>query len=218
MKKRIIAITIISVMVSLGVADDRLAAQDNQSFKELLEQRIKEKQQKQKQADKKEAIQKAQKEAKAQQQQKDTCGLIKEALFNYFEVWKSVASELSADLDFDMGDPPNDIQKNVGMHEFIDHKYEKCSFYFLDQILWDRNTSRKAYFKYKLGNNSKPYYITIYSTYYNPKITLPEVKSQWVQLYNRRHISQKTIVSLLDSKRLVKFKKDVKVFLLKNIQ
>jgi len=39
-----------------------------------------------------------------------------------------------------------------------------------------------------------------------------------VPLYNRRHISQKTIVSLLDPKRLVKFKKDVKAFLLKNIQ
>ena len=193
MKKRIIAIAIVSVMVSLGVADDRLAAQDNQSFKELLEQRIKEKQQKQKQADKKEAMQKAQKEAKAQQRQRDTCGLIKEALLNYFEVWKSVAGELSADLDFDMGDPPDEIQKKVGMHEFVNHKYEKCSFYFIDQILWDRNTSRKAYFKYKLGNNSKPYYITIYSTYYNPKITLPEVKSKWVPLYNRRHIYKKRL-------------------------
>jgi hypothetical protein len=141
-----------------------------------------------------------------------------EALSNYFKIWESIASELSADLDFDMGDPPDDIQKNVGMNEFINHQYEKCSFYFIDQILWDRNISRKAYFKFKPGGNSKPYYITIYSTYYNPKITLPEVKSQWVPLYNRRHISQKTIVSLLDPKKLVKFKKDVKVFLLKNIQ
>ena len=219
MKIRVIAVLIVSVMVSLGVADGQLAAaQDSQSFKTLLEQRIKEKQQKQKQETKEKADQKAQKKAEEKQRQTDACSLIKEALFNYFEVWESVASELGAELDFDLGDPPDDIQKNVGVHEFIDHSYEKCSFYFIDQILWDRNVSRKAYFKFKIGDDSKPYYVTIFSTYYNPKITLPEMKSQWVPLYNRRHISQKTIVSLLDPQRLVKFKEDVKLFLIKNMQ
>ncbi len=214
-----ITVFIVSVMVSLGVADERLAVeQDNQSFKALLEQRMKENRQKKKQEAHKEAKHKAKKEAEEKQRQRDTCVLIKEALFNYFEIWESVASDLGAELDFDVGDPPDDIQKNVGVNEFIDHPYDKCSFYFIDQILWDRNISRKAYFKFRIGNDSKPYYITIFSTYYNPKITLPEVKSQSVPLYNHRNISQKTIEGLLDDKRRVKFKEDVKLFLLKSMQ
>jgi len=179
LKKRMIVVFIVSLMMSLSATDGQLwAEQDSQSFKELLEQRIKEKQQKQKKAAKKEAERKAQKEAEEKQRQKDTCGLIKEALFNYFEVWESVASDLGAELDFDVGDPPDDIQKDVGMQEFIDHPYDRCSFYFIDQILWDRHISRKAYFKFNIGDSSKPYYITIFSTYYNPMITLPEVASQ----------------------------------------
>ncbi len=234
MKIRMIAVLIVSVMVSLGATDDRFAAaQESKSFKALMEQRIKEKQKKQKQADQKEATQKTKKETTEKKQQGKTCELIKEALSNYFEVWKSVASELGTELDFDMGQPPDKIQKNVGMLKFIDHdqSYKKCSFYFIDRVLWDRNTSRKAYFKFKnidydpkitdkskIGDNPEYYYITIFSTYYNPQITLPEIKSQWVPLYNRRNISQKTITSLLDPQRLAKFRKDVELFLLKNIK
>ncbi len=229
MKTKMIAVLIVSVMVILGITGNRMAAaQATKSFKKLLEQRIKEK--KQKQAVDKVAKQKEKKKTKEQLRQEATCNLIRKALSNYFKVWESVASELDAELDFDVGNPPDDIQRNVGKKEFINHKYETCSFYFIDQILWDRHISRKAYFKFKnidydpkisdkskIGDNSEYYYFTIFSTYYNPKITVPEVKSQWVPLYNRRHISQKTIVSLLNPQKLDKFKEDVKLFLIKSI-
>lgn len=220
MKIRIITFFVVAALV-LGVNANPLAAQENsESFKTLLEQRIKENLERQeKEAEKKEK-EEAQREAEEKQRQRDTCTLIKEALHNYFEVWASVASELDAELVFDIGDPPDKIEKNVGVEKFIDEPYEKCSFYFIDQILWDRNISRKAYFKFYLrsGNESKPYYITIYSSYYNPQITLPELKSQWVPLYNRRHISQKTIVALHNPQRLVRFKEDIKKFLIHSMK
>jgi hypothetical protein len=181
------------------------------SFKDALQKRVdgrKTQEEKQKQLE-----EQKRKEAQAQkkQAQMSQCALIKKALYNYFEVWNSISAELGTKLEFIIGDPARDDNPPVDIDTFLADKNGECAFHFIDNTLWDRHTSRKAFF------NFNQRYISIYTTWYNPNVTLPEIKTDAIDFYNARFVTATTLSDLLDSGKLMEFKEDVKKHLLNNL-
>jgi hypothetical protein len=205
---------IVLFLGAISFIDAQMTLTDNvwaSSFKEALEKRIdsrKTEEEKQKQI---EEQKKKEAEIRAEQAKISQCTLIKQALFNYFEVWENLASELGTQLEYIMGDPADDKSPSVEIQDFLADKKGECAFQFIDNTMWDRHTSRKAFF------NFNQRYISIYTTWYNPNITLPEVKTNAIRFYNGRFISPETISDLLDNEKLIQFKEDVKKYLLENL-